>query len=53
MKIKKLNFEKKEIQIKETIIDENGKTRECIKKVMVPTGNICTKDSSQHGKNKK
>lgn len=40
MEIKKLNFEKKEVQIKETYVDETGKTRERIKKVMMPTGNI-------------
>ena len=40
MEIKKLNFEKKEVQIKETYIDETGKTREKVKTVMMPTGNI-------------
>lgn len=40
MIIKKLNFEKKEIQIKETYIDKTGKTRERVKTVMMPTGNI-------------
>lgn len=40
MEIKKLNFEKKEVQIKETYIDETGKTRERVKTVMMPTGNI-------------
>jgi hypothetical protein len=38
VEIKKLNFEKKEVQIKETYIDETGKTRERIKTVMMPTG---------------
>lgn len=40
MEIKKLNFEKQEVQIKETYIDETGKTQERIKTVMMPTGNI-------------
>lgn len=44
MEIKKLNFEKKEVQIKETYVDEMGKTRERIKKVMMPTGNIVSTD---------
>lgn len=39
MKIKKLLFEKKEIEVKETYVDENGKTRERIKKILIPTGN--------------
>lgn len=40
MEIKKLNFEKKEVQIKESYIDETGKTRERFKRVMLPTGNV-------------
>ena len=39
MKIKKLLFERKEIEVKETYVDENGKTRERIKKILIPTGN--------------
>ena len=46
MEIKKLNFEKKKIEIKETYIDEAGKTRERIKKVMLPTGNVVANDHS-------
>lgn len=38
MEIKKLVFEKKEIEVKETYIDEEGKTRERVKKVLIPTG---------------
>lgn len=44
MEIKKLNFEKKEVQIKEIYIDEIGKTRERFKKVMLPTGNVVPND---------
>lgn len=44
MEIKKLNFEKKEVQIKETYIDETGKARERIKKVMMTTGNVIPND---------
>ena len=40
MEIKKLCFEKKEVQIKETYIDETGKTREQVKMVMLPTGKV-------------
>lgn len=40
MEIKKLNFEKKDIQIKETYIDETGKTKERIKTIRMPTGKI-------------
>lgn len=45
MEIKKLNFEKKEVQIKETYIDEIGKTRERVKKIPLPTGNIVSDDN--------
>ena len=44
MEIKKLCFEKKEIQIKEYYVDEDGKTRERMKTVMLPTGNILGAD---------
>ena len=40
MEIKKLNFEKREVQIKETYIDEFGRISEQVKKVMLPTGKI-------------
>ncbi len=53
MEIKKLNFEKKEVQIKETYIDETGKTRERIKKVMMPTGNVVPNDESSAPSDKK
>lgn len=53
MEIKKLNFEKKEVQIKETYIDETGKTRERIKKVMMPTGNIVPNDDSHSASSEK
>lgn len=46
MEIKKLDFEKLEVQIKETYLDETGKTRERIKKVMMPTGNVVSNDDS-------
>lgn len=53
MEIKKLNFEKKEVQIKETYIDEMGNTRERIKIVMMPTGNIASNYESSAPFNKK
>ena len=40
MGIKLPQFEKKEIEIRETYIDENGKQQERIKKVFVPTGKV-------------
>ena len=46
MEIKKLNFEKKEVQIKETYIDETGKTMERIKTVLIPTGNVISDENS-------
>lgn len=47
MEIKKLSFEKKEVQIKETYVDETGKIRERIKKIMMPTGNIISDNNSR------
>ena len=49
MEIKKLSFGKKEIEIKETYIDEDGKIRERIKKVMIPTG-VCLGESDNKEK---
>lgn len=46
MEIKKLSFEKKEVQINETYIDENGQTHERIKKVMIPTGKVVSEEPS-------
>lgn len=40
MEIKRLEFEKKEIEIRETYIDSDGKEKERVKKVMVPTGKV-------------
>lgn len=38
MEIKRLNFEKQEIEIKETYLDVDGSIKERIVKVNVPTG---------------
>lgn len=38
MEIKRLNFEKQEIEIKETYLDADGSIKERIVKVNVPTG---------------
>ena len=38
MKIEKLQFEKKEIEIKEVYVDTDGKVKERIRKVFAPTG---------------
>ena len=40
MEIKVPRFEKKEIEIRETYLDENGHHQERVKKVMVPTGKV-------------
>lgn len=38
MEIKRLEFQKEEIEIRETYLDSDGVTRERTRKVMVPTG---------------
>ena len=43
MEIKPLTFKKQIIEIKETYIDADGKTKERIRSVEVPTG-ICEED---------
>lgn len=53
MEIKKLNFEKKEVQIRETYIDETGRTRERIKTIMMPTGNIVPNNDSHSASSEK
>ena len=45
MKIQKINFEKKEIEISETFIDSDGRTKERIRKVLAPTGRVSEKES--------
>lgn len=49
MEIKKLNFEKKEVQIKETYIDEAGKIRERVKTVRMPTGKVLPQFHAESG----
>lgn len=51
MNIEKLEFEKKEIEIKEIYVDSDGKTKERTKIVMAPTGR-CLNDSPDN-ENKK
>jgi len=53
MEIKKLNFEKKEVQIKVTYIDETGKTRERVKTVMMPTGSVISESKSRSASSEK
>ena len=48
MKIEKLTFEKKEIQIKETYVDADGKVKERVRKVNAPTGR-CLNDEPGSG----
>ena len=38
MKIEKLQFEKKEIEVNETYVDTDGRVKERIRKIFVPTG---------------
>jgi len=51
MKIEKLQFEKKEIEIKETFVDTDGKVKERIRKVPAPTGR-CLNDNPNSGENR-
>lgn len=50
MKIEKLQFEKKEIEIKETYVDTDGKVKERVRKVFAPTGK-CLNDDPNNGEN--
>ena len=56
MKIEKLQFEKKEIEIKETYVDTDGKVKERVRKINAPTGRClndvpddCIKKNEQGG----
>ena len=51
MKIEKLQFEKKEIEIKDTFVDTDGKVKERIRKVPAPTGR-CLNDNPNSGENR-
>ncbi|MBR6571400.1 MAG: hypothetical protein IKK75_13200 [Clostridia bacterium] len=46
MEIKRLNFEKVEVEIRETYLDENGLTRERVRTVLVPTGRVLRDDET-------
>ena len=48
MKIEKLQFEKREIEIKETYVDEDGKVKERIRKVSAPTGKCLSDIQNNH-----
>ena len=48
MKIERLQFEKKMIEIKETYIDMDGKVKERTRKVFVPTGKCLNADFSNY-----
>ena len=49
MEIKKLTFEKQDIQIKELYVDENGVTKERVKTVKLPTGTVLSPESPSEG----
>lgn len=51
MKIERLQFEKKEIEIKETYVDSDGKVKERVRKVYAPTGR-CLNDVLDDGAKK-
>ena len=40
MEIKIPKFERKEVEVRETFIDENGKSQERIRMISVPTGRV-------------
>ena len=44
MEIKIPPFEREEVEVKETYIDENGHHQERIKKILVPTGRLLGED---------
>lgn len=52
MKIEKLRFEKKEIEINETYVDLDGKIKERTKRVMAPTGKCLNGDFDDEDKSK-
>ena len=47
MEIRIPTFEKKEVDIRESYVDENGHHQERIKKVLVPTGKLLDADNSK------
>lgn len=47
MEIKIPQIERREIEIRETYLDENGRTRESVKKVSVPTGKLKESNAKQ------
>lgn len=53
MKIEKLHFEKKEIEIKEVYIDTDGKVKERIRMVSVPTGKCLDNETDNEKTNNK
>ncbi len=46
MEIKIPLFEREEVEVKETYIDENGHHQERIKKILVPTGRLLGEDGT-------
>ena len=52
MEIVPLKFEKKEIEINETYIDEDGKIKERKRKILVPTGKCIEEKSTDDNKSK-
>ena len=53
MKIEKLQFEKKEVEIKETYVDTDGKIKERTRKISVPTGRCLNDDINNGEKNER
>lgn len=48
MQIERIEFEKVEVEVTETYIDEDGRVRERTKKILVPTGN-CLPEEKKEG----
>lgn len=46
-----LPFEMKEVEIKETYIDEDGHIKERTRTALVPTGKLLTKEEKEDSKN--
>lgn len=51
MEIRVPKFERKEVEIRETYVDEDGKIKERIRKISVPTGRVINEDNNSEEQN--
>lgn len=51
MEIRVPKFEKKEVEIRETYVDEDGRIQERIRKISVPTGRVINEDNDSEEQN--